>query len=95
VNGQIREINERFGHGMGSYDILCECGRGGCLQRIEIPVSAYAEVRADDHRYLVAPGHEWSQADKIVGGGSTYSVVTAERRPERASGALTPLAQSA
>jgi hypothetical protein len=56
VNARIREISDRFGTDNGSYRLLCECGRDGCRERVEIPVAAYEEAR-ERARAFLAQGH--------------------------------------
>ena len=80
VNGQIQAINERFGAGFGTYDILCECGSEDCMQRVEVPRALYERVRADGSRYVLAPGHRGLPGDRLVVEESTYSVVAPQPR---------------
>jgi hypothetical protein len=43
--------------------------------RIEVPVAVYDEIRDDDGRFLVAPGHEGSQRERIVAADGTWRVI--------------------
>ena len=38
--------------------VMCECGRGGCLERFDVPVSALDETAAGVGWFVVATGHE-------------------------------------
>ncbi|MDQ2911197.1 MAG: hypothetical protein M3R39_09315 [Actinomycetota bacterium] len=81
VNERIREVNEAFGLGPSSYELVCECAHCDCMQRLQIPGEVYEKVRATADRYLVAPGHE--RGDRIVTGAGDYSVVTVVAEPPR------------
>ena len=59
VNNRIREIQESFGAGDHEYELICECGTHGCVERIVAPRNVYEETLATC-RHLVAPGHEES-----------------------------------
>jgi hypothetical protein len=94
VNARIRAINERFGVENGSYEVLCECGTDSCMRRIEVPTAMFAEVRDDQERFVVAPGHERADGERVVEAGATYAVVSVEpalRAPHRLAG-LSPSA---
>jgi hypothetical protein len=58
VNERIREISNAFGFKNGSFELICECAREECLQRIEVPAPVYERARKEPGRFLVAPGHE-------------------------------------
>ena len=81
VNERIRAVNVSFGPESRSNEIiLCECSRSDCDVRLEVPADVYDTVRSEGHRYLVAPGHEASEAEDVVAGAPNYLVVA--MRPE-------------
>jgi hypothetical protein len=57
VNARIREVSDRFGTPEGSYRLLCECGRGDCEERFEVPVAEYDDLRLRNE-FLVCESHE-------------------------------------
>lgn len=73
MNERIRGLNAEFGIVTGSYEVLCECGRDDCVQRIEVPAPVFEEIRSVDGRFLVRSGHEDNERVLAVRG--TYSVV--------------------
>lgn len=92
VNARIRELNKSFGVRAGSYELLCECGRDACVQRIEVPVSVY-ESALETGRFLVAPGHEDAAGDEVASTGSASQLVAEQpsgRRLLRGFGAGAP-----
>lgn len=74
VNERIREINADFGLDADTVQVFCECGRGDCLQRLEVPGWLYERVRGAA-QFLIAPGHRATGADRVVESGSGYLVV--------------------
>ncbi|HEX2391362.1 MAG TPA: hypothetical protein VHI77_00430 [Solirubrobacterales bacterium] len=64
-----RQVNEAIDcgkDGSGSGVFLCECGQLGCSTTIELPIDDYEAVRTDFERFLVAPGHEIEDVDRVV-----------------------------
>jgi hypothetical protein len=74
VNERIRDVNEAFGLGPNSYELVCECAHCDCMARLQVPGDVYEKVRATADRYVVAAGHE--RNDRIVVGAGDYSIVT-------------------
>ena len=58
----FRRVNEALEPGDAPaterVKFLCECGRLGCTQRIELDLAAYEAVRSGYNRFLLLPGHE-------------------------------------
>jgi hypothetical protein len=70
----IREVNERIAEVDKAadeenvapeetlFEFLCECGgddgHPGCEERIRMTIEEYEEVRSQDDRFAVYPGHE-------------------------------------
>lgn len=74
VNEEIRGTYETDGED-GKPTFICECGEGTCLAMIEIPLDEYRAVRADQHRFVVASGHECAEAERVVERHDRWSVV--------------------
>ena len=66
-----RDLNERFG--MGHF--TCECGDADCHKVIGMSIEIYKSVRADDRRFLVAPGHEMPEIEDVVVKRKGFAVV--------------------
>jgi hypothetical protein len=77
----FRQINEGIERGQwpGEEDepvsFRCECARLGCNELIELSVNEYEAVRADARRFLVIPGHEQLDAERVVETHPGYLVV--------------------
>jgi len=76
VNERIRAVNASFGFLPMTFEVLCECERGDCLERLEVPSSAYEEVRGELERFVVVPGHEGTE--RVVAEGAAYRIVALE-----------------
>ena len=66
VNERIREISIAHGLANGSIELICECARKECLQRVEVPTSVFEQARREPGRFVVAPGHERGASDRPV-----------------------------
>jgi hypothetical protein len=77
----FREINEGIERGQwpGEEDIptsfRCECARLGCNELLELSVRDYEEVRAHPRRFIVVPGHERLDVERVVQRRPAYLVV--------------------
>lgn len=76
----FREINERveeIGTAVeGPTKFLCECARTDCTERLDVPLDIYEWVRARPTHFLVVPGHEQLEYERVVDQGGGWLVVT-------------------
>ena len=79
VNERIDTLNERFGETSDSVQMVCECGRSDCVDRIELDVDAYRRLREDPFRFAVRRGHEYPSSETVVDEADGYLVV--EKKP--------------
>jgi hypothetical protein len=75
-----REVNERLARmdkpGDDSSEFLCECAAGdGCDARLRIKLRDYERVRQQDDRFVIAPGHENPEIERVVDRRDGYLVV--------------------
>ena len=73
TNEAIARTAERFG--VQEPEFLCECADPSCVHRVAASLEAYEEVRSDSTRFIVEPGHERPEIEKVVGAGDDYRVV--------------------
>jgi hypothetical protein len=78
----FREVNERLedrasdqSAGGRSFEIVCECDREDCTERITISFAAYESIRAEGRTFLVVAGHSDQAIERVVGSGEGYEVV--------------------
>lgn len=65
VNEQIRGLASEFSVAEGKITVVCECGRGDCTERLEVPISDYERVRAESTLYIVAKGHVFPDLEQV------------------------------
>ena len=80
VNDRIEELSadvEKQGIAPegGLVEFHCECGRGGCGERVRMTVAEYEHVRSDNDRFAVFPGHESGDIEAVIERGERYVIV--------------------
>jgi hypothetical protein len=73
VNERIAESAERFD--ATSTQFVCECADANCTHRLEATLSEYEEVRSDGATFMLAPGHEQPDIERVVERRSRFNVV--------------------
>jgi hypothetical protein len=76
ING--RRVNEAIERGEGDAGpavFVCECGLIGCNSTVELEIAEYEHVRENFDRFLVVPGHEIVEVDRVVERHSSHLVV--------------------
>jgi len=77
----FREVNERIDRlqgdlgGVPSFEIVCECGDAGCIERFSITDGDYEALRRDVHCFAVIPGHERPDVERTIDRRESYLVV--------------------
>ena len=78
----FRGVNERVRDVKGSADdpgertrFVCECGRENCLEEVELTVAEYEAVRSVPTQFVVKPGHEFTEVERVLTENERYSVV--------------------
>jgi hypothetical protein len=69
VNERTSDVNDDWARREGSlppFQILCECGLEGCSLPLTVTPQLYESVRAHAARFLVAPGHEQPDVERVV-----------------------------
>ena len=75
VNDEIEDLNATFGTLLDDHLVLCECGRTRCLEQIRVPGAEYGRLRALDGVFVVAPGHEQTELERVVREEAGFRVV--------------------
>jgi hypothetical protein len=82
VNERIEEIGERL-QVLPEDEVLdfrCECGRAECESSVSMTGAAYKRMRSDNDRFVLVPGHEDPEIERVVERADRYVVV--DKRPE-------------
>lgn len=85
VNERIEKVDkaaQEADHGEEelSFEFLCECGHGkgsevACDGHLEMTLREYEEIRSQDDRFAVVPGHENRELENVVRRTDRYVVV--------------------
>ena len=77
----IRDVNEGIerrqwpGEEDTPVGFRCECAQLGCNQLIELSVREYEDIRAHPRRFVVVPGHEAPDVERVIEAGPRYVIV--------------------
>lgn len=76
VNERVARLDEAaekggLGNEEMTFEFLCECGLvdGGeitCVEHVHMTLREYEEVRSQDDRFALVPGHENTQLEQVV-----------------------------
>jgi hypothetical protein len=66
VNEQIEELSETFSVPTDTMRIVCECADQDCVEQVDVTVGEYEEVRADPTLFIVCPGHDVVDVERVV-----------------------------
>ena len=93
VNEKIEQLDQAasFADDDMEFEFHCECGRAidgeiGCEEHVLMTLHEYEEIRAQDDRFAVVPGHEDATLEDVVRRSDRFFVV--DKRP-----AVEPLVQ--
>jgi hypothetical protein len=77
----FREVNEHIaqlctdGPEVSVNRFICECSNEGCAEALEISADEYERVRAHGTRFLVLPGHQLADVERVIEGSGRFLVV--------------------
>lgn len=76
----FREVNEevaRLEHRLEGDEPLfvCECANEACVERVSVPLDAYEELRSHPRRFVLKPGHQQTDVERVVESTDGYVVV--------------------
>ena len=92
VNERIAEVDKaaeenNFAPDETLFEFLCECGAsngegGACEERVLMTVNEYDQVRSEDDRFVLYPGHESDSLESVVARTERYVIVDKRREAE-------------
>lgn len=56
-------------------EFICECADPSCTHRLAVSLAEYEEVRAEPTTFLLAPGHEHGDIERIVADRGSFRIV--------------------
>jgi hypothetical protein len=75
INERVRDVAATHGADMHVYSFFCECANADCTLRIDLATPDYERVRANGARFVVAPGHELPEVERVVERRDGWSVI--------------------
>jgi hypothetical protein len=81
VNERIAESAQRFE--ADSTEFVCECADPTCADRVQATLDEYEEVRADGATFMLTPGHEHTDIERVVSRRGGFHVVEKMQRTVR------------
>ncbi len=79
VNERLRELGESFSLVTELAEFVCECADTSCTDRIQMALSEYEHVRSDPKWFVIIPGHEVTDYERVISETEAYAIV--EKRP--------------
>jgi hypothetical protein len=76
----FRDVNERIAESAQRFDaetteFVCECADAECAERLETTLDEYERIRADGATFLLAPGHEDEDIERVVAHRGRFEIV--------------------
>ncbi len=77
----FRDVNEALkagtwpGEEAAPIAFRCECAQLGCSRLIEVGAKEYERIRANSRHFLMAPGHDVPEAERVIEAHENYVVV--------------------
>jgi hypothetical protein len=89
VNERVSELDKAaeessFAPNETLFDFLCECGAGDgaagtCVEQVRMTINEYEQVRSQDDRFVVSPGHETELLESVIARTDRFVIV--DKRP--------------
>lgn len=75
-----RSLNEGLARGEEKWPspkptFICECADLSCTKELQVSLETYGDVRADATHFIVAPGHNDPEIERVIEEGDGYLVV--------------------
>jgi hypothetical protein len=75
VNERIQDVAAAFDLTTEQLDLICECGKAECVERIALARDEYEALRGNSHLFAVSPGHVAPDVEELVEQRKGYDVV--------------------
>lgn len=85
VNETIEQMNKAIDHVTDDFTIVCECGTLSCAERIHVAPAVYEQARASSVQFLVKPGHEMTDVERVLDTRGSYVLVEKDATGARAA----------
>jgi hypothetical protein len=78
VNERVEEVSAGLPGGEDEQRVIgfvCECSREDCAEQLELTHAQYEAVRRSPLRFLIVPGHEQTDLERVVERHADFLVV--------------------
>lgn len=75
VNENIARLEERHGQTETAPVFLCECANADCTEQLRVGFETYQRTREDARWFLVIPGHQDPQLERVIETHPDYLIV--------------------
>jgi hypothetical protein len=75
VNENIAGLEERYGETPTEPVFICECANADCAEHLAVDAEIYRRVREQPRLFVVLPGHEVPEIERVVERHDGYLVV--------------------
>lgn len=65
VNERVAEMSPGLNAG-AEPEWVCECGDETCFEKLTVPLDEYVEIRDHESWFVIRPGHEKPDVERIV-----------------------------
>jgi hypothetical protein len=86
----FRDVNERIAESAQRFEadttqFVCECADPNCTHRLQATLEEYEDVRNDGATFMLEPGHEHDDIERVVERRGRFQVVEKVQRTVRAT----------
>jgi hypothetical protein len=76
VNRELEQATREAGGGPADeLEVLCECGDEGCSAMLTLTLNEYEEIHQQPDRFVLTPGHDNPEIERVVAQRERYIVV--------------------
>jgi hypothetical protein len=75
VNEKVREVRGDTVGAESLIQFICECGRGDCVEQVQLTLVEYEHVRSEPEYFLLKPGHELLDIEFVTERNDRFLVV--------------------
>jgi hypothetical protein len=86
VNDRIAKLVDEWNE-TGVSLFICECSDRSCAEALEITAAEYERIRADESHFVVFPGHEQPESQRVVERCGRFVVIANAEPDGRQAGA--------
>jgi hypothetical protein len=86
----FRDVNERIAESAQRFEadttqFVCECADSNCTHRLQATLDEYEDVRSDGATFMLEPGHERKDIERVVERRGRFHVVEKVQKTVRAT----------